>query len=132
MYWLLVDGIVINDELVVFNVLDVVMKFYFILEIIMFDDQMCNFLKCYIYFVLVVDEYGGLQGLIMFEDIFEEIVGEILDEFDEQMLNQMICLFDGNWIVEGGIIICDLNCVLDWNLLDEEVNIVVGFVIYEV
>ena len=43
---------------------------------------MREFLKRRTHFALVVDEYGGLQGLITLEDILEEIVGDITDEFD--------------------------------------------------
>ena len=131
MHRLLADGTVTNDELAAFNVLDVAMKPYFIPETTTLDDQMRNFLKRHTHFALVVDEYGGLQGLITLEDILEEIVGEISDEFDEETSNQMTRLPDGNWIVEGGTTIRDLNRALDWNLPDEEANTVAGLVIHE-
>ena len=64
-----------------FNVADVVMKPYFVPETSTLDEQMRQFLRRRTHFALVVDEYGSLQGLITLEDILEEIVGEITDEF---------------------------------------------------
>jgi Mg2+/Co2+ transporter CorB len=58
------------------------MKPYFVPETTTLDEQMREFLKRRTHFALVVDEYGALQGLITLEDILEEIVGEITDEFD--------------------------------------------------
>ena len=58
------------------------MKPYFVPETTTLDDQMRQFLRRHTHFALVVDEYGALQGLITLEDILEEIVGEITDEFD--------------------------------------------------
>ena len=58
------------------------MKPYFVPETSTLDEQMRQFLRRRTHFALVVDEYGSLQGLITLEDILEEIVGEITDEFD--------------------------------------------------
>ena len=60
------------------------MKPYFIPDTTSLDDQMRQFLHRRTHFALVVDEYGSLQGLITLEDILEEIVGEISDEFDQR------------------------------------------------
>lgn len=65
-----------------FEVTDVAMKPYFIPETTTLDEQMKEFLRRRTHFALVVDEYGALQGLITLEDILEEIVGEITDEFE--------------------------------------------------
>ena len=64
------------------DVLKVAMKPYFVPETTTLDEQMRQFLKRRTHFALVVDEYGALRGLITLEDILEEIVGEITDEFD--------------------------------------------------
>jgi Mg2+/Co2+ transporter CorB len=60
----------------------VAMKPYFIPDTTSLDEQMREFLARRTHFALVVDEYGALQGLITLEDILEEIVGDITDEFD--------------------------------------------------
>jgi Mg2+/Co2+ transporter CorB len=64
------------------DVMSVAMKPYFVPETTPLDEQMREFLKRRTHFALVVDEYGELRGLITLEDIIEEIVGEITDEFD--------------------------------------------------
>ena len=114
-----------------FNVMSVAMDPYFVPETTTLDDQMRQFLLRKVHFALVVDEYGGLQGLITLEDILEEIVGEIADEFDEDEDNQIEKCADGTYLVDGAITIRDLNRAHDWNLPDEEANTVAGLVIHE-
>ena len=114
-----------------FDVMKVAMPPYFVPETTTLDDQMRNFLKRKTHFALVVDEYGALQGLITLEDILEEIVGEIADEFDDHEDQQIEITTDGAYIVDGAMTIRDLNRAHDWNLPDEEANTVAGLVIHE-
>jgi magnesium and cobalt exporter, CNNM family len=114
-----------------FNLLDVAMSPYFVPETTTLDDQMRQFLRRHTHFALVVDEYGALQGLITLEDILEEIVGEITDEMDQEPEAQLRRDEAGDWIVEGGMTIRDLNRSMDWSLPDEEANTVAGLVIHE-
>ena len=104
---------------------------YFIPETTTLDEQMRQFLRMRSHFALVVDEYGSLQGLITLEDILEEIVGEITDEFDPAAEMQVKKLTDGQFEVEGAMTIRDLNRAMDWALPDEEANTVAGLVIHE-
>ena len=117
--------------LAAFDVMKVAMPAYFVPETTTLDDQMRNFLKRKTHFALVVDEYGGLQGLITLEDILEEIVGEIADEFDDHEEEQIAPTADGAYIVDGVMTIRDLNRAHDWNLPDDEANTVAGLVIHE-
>ena len=104
---------------------------YFVPNTTPLDDQMRQFLRLHSHFALVVDEYGSLQGLITLEDILEEIVGEITDEFDEAEDSNVAKSADGHFIVEGGMTIRDFNRATECQLPDEEANTVAGLVIHE-
>lgn len=104
---------------------------YFVPDTTTLDDQMREFLRLHTHFALVVDEYGALQGLITLEDILEEIVGEIADEFDVDEPRGLSPEADGAYLIDGAMTIRDLNRATDWNLPDEEANTVAGLVIHE-
>ncbi len=93
-------------------------------------DQLNAFLRRKTHFAIVVDEYGEVQGLITLEDIIEEIVGDIKDEFDAVTTGVRKQL-DGSYNIEGTVPLRDLNRSFDWNLPDEEVTTVAGLVIHE-
>ncbi len=114
-----------------FDVMDVAKKPYFVPETTTLDDQMRQFLRRHTHFALVVDEYGSLQGLITLEDILEEIVGEITDEFDRHDEPTIGASDDGQFVVEGAMTIRDLNRATDWALPDEEAHTVAGLVMHE-
>jgi Mg2+/Co2+ transporter CorB len=108
------------------------MKPYFIPETTTLDEQMREFLARRTHFALVVDEYGTLQGLITLEDILEEIVGDITDEFDVVRKDSGLThTEDGAWLIDGAMTIRDLNRATDWRLPDEEANTIAGLVIHE-
>ena len=116
----------------IFKVTDVAIPPYFVPETTTLDDQMRQFLKRHTHFALVVDEYGALQGLITLEDILEEIVGEITDEFDPTVAEHTLRTSDdGSYLIDGGMTIRDLNRATDWNLPDDEAHTVAGLVIHE-
>lgn len=113
------------------NLSAVAKKPYFVPDTTSLDDQMRQFLKRRSHFALVVDEYGSLRGLITLEDILEEIVGEITDEFDPAADIQISKSDDGQFLIDGAMTIRDLNRASDWNLPDDEANTVAGLVIHE-
>ncbi|MCK4249454.1 MAG: HlyC/CorC family transporter, partial [Candidatus Omnitrophica bacterium] len=77
---------------------------------------------------IVVDEYGGTSGLITMEDILEEIVGEIYDEFDtpEEEIKKVS---PNTYIVKGGVSLRDLNEELELDLPLEEADTLAGFLL---
>lgn len=73
---------------------------FFVPETKKIDDLLCDFQTVKVHMAIVVDEYGGVSGLVTLEDIVEEIVGEINDEFDEpdtsyEKVDENVYLFDG-------------------------------------
>lgn len=122
------EGVTVKD----LQIEKVAMKPYFIPDTTTLDEQMREFLKRRTHFAMVVDEYGALQGLITLEDILEEIVGEITDEFDVVQKDSALKRAEnGDYLVEGQMTIRDLNRATDWNLPDDEANTIAGLVIHE-
>ena len=81
-----------------------------------------------IHLAVVVDEYGGTAGLVTLEDLIEEIVGEIRDEydFDEEEMHQQIS--EREYIFDAGIDLDDLNRLLDLDLPTDESDTLGGYV----
>ena len=79
--------------------------------------------------IIVLDEYGATAGLITLEDILEEIVGDIRDEYDEDEEEELVDLGDGQYLVEGSMKLDDLNDILDLELSSEDYDSVGGLVI---
>ncbi len=112
------------------RILDVASEPWFIPDTTPLQAQLNAFLRRKTHFALVVDEYGGLMGLITLEDILEEIVGDISDEHDIDR-TRIRMQADGSVIVTGSLPIRDLNRALDWTLPDDEATTIAGLVIHE-
>jgi CBS domain containing-hemolysin-like protein len=85
---------------------------YFVPETKMIDDLLRDFQKNRIHIAVVVDEFGGTSGIITLEDIIEEIVGEINDEYDEEE-RQYVKVGDNVYVFEAKILLADFYKVLD-------------------
>jgi len=91
--------------------------------------QLQEFRKRREHMALVIDEYGALEGIITLEDILEEIVGEISDEYDvlEKTVQSQV---DGSYLVAGDMTVRDLNKQFDWSLPEEEAATLAGLLIH--
>jgi len=103
---------------------------YFVPETTTLSEQLDNFRRKQEHFALVVDEYGALQGLVTLEDILEEIVGEIEDEYGSPVQG-VRPQPDGSVNVDGDVTIRDLNRAMDWSLPDEEAVTIAGLIIHD-
>src|SRR5687767_7962786 len=84
------------------------------------------------HFGFVVDEHGGVEGIITLEDLLEEIVGDISDEHDEEVNEQINALPDGSFILDGGLAVRDLNKRCGINLpVSDAYTTVAGFLMAE-
>lgn len=96
---------------------------YFVPETKRLDDLLREFQENKIHIAIVVDEFGGTSGLVTLEDILEEIVGEINDEYDED-IKPYTKLDDNTYLFEGKILLSDFCKVLQ--VSDDEFDAVAG------
>jgi CBS domain containing-hemolysin-like protein len=87
---------------------------YFVPEGKFIEDLLKEFQQKRIHFAVVVDEFGGTSGIVTLEDIMEEIIGDIKDEFDEEDV-QFKKLDDNNYIFEGKTLINDVCRIISEN-----------------
>ncbi len=83
-----------------------------------------------LHFAVVLDEYGGTAGIVTIEDLIEEIVGEIQDEYDEQDI-EIEAVKEGEYLVNGSAKITMVNEMLSINLDTEDFDSIGGFIIGE-
>lgn len=113
-----------NRELIILE--DILRKPYFVPDSMKISALLKEFQKKRVHMALVLDEFGGTAGLITMEDIIEEIVGEIRDEYDREEEEEMYLLSDDLAIVNAGLFIGEFNQKFKTNL-PEKYNTVGGY-----
>jgi putative hemolysin len=81
-----------------------------------------------IHLAVVVDEYGGTAGIVTIEDLIEEIVGDIRDEYDVNEEAEFVKLGENEYIVDGGMNLDDLNVMMDIDLPTDEADSIGGYI----
>ncbi len=84
-----------------------------------------------VYMAILIDEYGGTAGLVTVEDILEEIVGEIRDEFDMDEVADIKKVDENVTIVDGKVLIEEINELFDLNIDDSDVDTISGWILTE-
>ena len=110
-----------------FNIKKILQKPIFIPETTNLLNQLNSFKEKKNHMAFVVDEYGVLQGLITLEDILEEIVGQIEDEFDVSTASQSD--LSGNIYVRGNVSIRDLNRIYNLKFSEDMASTIAGLII---
>lgn len=102
---------------------------YFVPEAKKVDDLLAEMQTRRVHMAVVVDEYGGVAGLVTLEDIVEEIVGEIRDEYDQSEEQLYTQTPEGDYIFQGRVDLQDLNEVMG-SEIDRDIADTVGGLIY--
>ena len=108
-------------------VLDLARKVRFVPENMPVARLMREMQRDKFHLAIVADEYGGIAGLVTLEDCLEELVGEIVDEYDVEAAD-IQRLPDGDYLVDGGTPVEDINELLGLTLPDEDWDTVGGFI----
>ena len=95
------------------------------------QDLLVKMQKERIHMAILMDEYGGTSGLVTVEDIIEEIVGEIRDEFDTDEIPEIRKLNDEHFIIESKVLISEVNDLLNLDLNDEDIDTIGGWILTE-
>lgn len=96
------------------------------------EDVLRQMQKAKVHFGFVVDEHGGIEGIITLEDLLEEIVGDISDEHDDEVNEQISEERDGTYVLDGGLAVRDLNRRLSLHLPESEAyTTIAGFLMTE-
>lgn len=107
---------------------EIMQKPVYVVDTARLEDVLRRMQREKFHFGFVVDEHGGVEGIITLEDLLEEIVGDISDEHDEEVNEQIHEQPDGSYILDGGLAVRDLNRRLDLNLpVSEGYTTVAGF-----
>jgi CBS domain containing-hemolysin-like protein len=110
----------------------VLKKPYYVVDTARLEDVLRQMQKEKFHFGFVVDEHGGVEGIITLEDLLEEIVGDISDEHDEEVNEQINEQPDGSFILDGGLAVRDLNKRCNLNLpISDAYTTVAGFLMAE-
>jgi putative hemolysin len=95
------------------------------------DRQVRDFQRGPSHLAVVVDEFGGTAGIVTLEDILEQIVGEIQDEYDTDEVAPIQVVSEDHWRVEGGVALSELESVLGHSFDRDDVSTVGGLVLAE-
>ena len=123
------DLILFNPREQEFHVKDFLRKAYYTYEFKNTSELMVEMRKNSISIAIVLDEYGATAGLVTLEDLIEEIVGDIRDEFDEAEAEEVQKLGELEYLVEGSCKLDDLNDMIGLGIESEDYDSIGGIVI---
>jgi len=105
----------------------IIRKAYFVPESKRIDSLLREFKRRHLHIAMAIDEYGGISGIVTMEDIIEEIVGDIQDEFDNER-EDILSVGENMWLCDARVALDDLNETIGSNLPTDEFDTLGGFV----
>ena len=109
------------------NLEKIIRKPFFVPESKRIDSLLREFKRRHVHIAVAIDEYGGISGIVCMEDIIEEIVGDIQDEFDNEG-EDIASIGDGLWLCDARVDMDDLAECLHTELPSDEFETLGGFV----
>lgn len=116
---------IVTKEKIVID--EIIRKPYFVPESMKLDALLKEFKHRRVHIAIAVDEYGGVSGIVCMEDIIEEIVGDIQDEFDNED-EDILAIGEGIYLCDARVNIEDFNEELSMNISDDDYDTLGGFV----
>lgn len=123
------DLLLYNKKTETFNIRDIMREPHFTYEYKDISELLVEMRDSTFNIAIVLDEYGEMAGLITLEDILEEIVGEIHDEYDEKEDDMFRQISEQEYIIEGSMNLDDINDRLETDLVSEDYDSLGGFII---
>lgn len=124
-----VKDLLLYDPKNTFNIRDFLREPYFTYEYKKTSELMIEMRQSSINFAIVLDEYGATAGLITLEDLLEEIVGEIRDEYDTDEEDLVMQINDREYMIEGSMKLDDINDILNLNITSKDYDSIGGIII---
>ncbi|MDD3173914.1 MAG: hemolysin family protein [Herbinix sp.] len=119
-----------NGDTENFNIVDIIREPYFTYEYKKTSELLIEMRKASISLAIVLDEYGATVGLITIEDLLEEIVGEIRDEYDDDEEDSIKAITENEYIVDGFTKLDEINEALGLDLESDDYDSIAGHIIY--
>jgi len=119
-----------NGDTENFNIIDIIREPYFTYEYKKTSELLIEMRRQSISLAIVLDEYGATVGLITIEDLLEEIVGEIRDEYDDDEEDSIKAVSENEYIVDGYTKLDEINDVLGLELESDDYDSIAGHIIY--
>ena len=113
------------------NIEGIIREIKFVPESLSISELFKTFKKEKSQMAIIIDEFGGTSGLVTSEDILEEIVGELQDEFDDDDEEDIRETENGSYVVDGKVVIGDINELLDTDIEDENIDTIGGWIYFQ-
>lgn len=124
------DVFFFNGDTESFNIVDIMREPYFTYEYKKTSELLIEMRRSSIPLAIVLDEYGATVGLITIEDLLEEIVGEIRDEYDDDEEDNIKEISKNEYVVDGYTKLDEINEVLGLELESDDYDSIAGHIIY--